>query len=245
MFRTLLITVMLATIPLRAGAETVVFAAASLTDALDRIAAEWADAGNEPVTISYAGSSALARQIQQGAPADLFISANEEWMDALVASGDVRANSRRDIASNALVLIGPGDRAPVAIDDTLDLPALLDGGRLSMAMISGVPAGIYGRQALQSLGLWDDVAGQVAQSDNVRSAMAFVARGEAPLGIVYATDAQVQPDVSVLGRFPDGSHAPIRYPAAMVTGGQDDGFLDFLTSDAARRVWRDFGFGDP
>ncbi|WP_282603895.1 molybdate ABC transporter substrate-binding protein [Paracoccus sp. PARArs4] len=245
MFRALLIAAVLATPPLRAGAEVLVFAASSLTDALDRIAALWEEGGNEPVTISYAGSSALARQIQQGAPADIFVSANQEWMDALQRSGDVDAASRRDVAGNALVLIAHGDAPPVTIDAALDLPAMLKGGRLSMAMTASVPAGIYGRQALESLGLWQGVEASVAQSDNVRTALAFVARGEAPLGITYATDALVEPDVTVIGRFPEGSHAPILYPAARVAGAQDGGFLDFLTSDAARGVWREYGFGDP
>lgn len=249
MLRAVLIAMALATLPLRAGAEVLVFAAASLTDVLDRIAAEWAEGGGAPVTVSYAGSSALARQIQAGAPADLFLSASADWMDRLEASGDIRAKSRRDVAANRLVLIGHGDAPPVTLDSSLDLTALLGGsGRLSMAMIDSVPAGIYGRDALRYLGLWDAVSERIAQSDNVRSALAFVARGEAPLGIVYATDAAVAPGVSVIGTFPEDSHDPIRYPAALVAGGGDadaSAFLDYLGSPEAQAVWREFGFGTP
>lgn len=228
--------------------EVTVFAAASLTDALDRIAADWTDAGGAVVVTSYAGSSALARQIREGAPADIFISASPDWMDALEASGDLRPGTRRDILGNRLVLIAHGDADPVTIDADLDLPALLGGGRLSMALVDAVPAGIYGRAALTHLGLWDAVAPLVAQSDNVRAALAFVARNEAPLGIVYATDAAAQDAVSVIGTFPADSHPPITYPAALTAqsdAAQAQAFLDHLSSDAARQVWARFGFTLP
>ncbi|RJL01857.1 molybdate ABC transporter substrate-binding protein [Paracoccus aestuarii] len=228
--------------------QVTVFAAASLTDALDRIAADWTDAGGAAVVTSYAGSSALARQIREGAPADIFISASPDWMDALEASGDLRPGTRRDILGNRLVLIAHGDADPVTIDADLDLPALLGGGRLSMALVDAVPAGIYGRAALMHLGLWDAVAPLVAQSDNVRAALAFVARNEAPLGIVYATDAAAQEAVSVIGTFPADSHPPITYPAALTAqsdAAQAQAFLDHLSSDAARQVWARFGFTLP
>lgn len=228
--------------------EVTVFAAASLTDALDRIAADWTDAGGAAVVTSYAGSSALARQIREGAPADIFISASPDWMDALEASGDLRPGTRRDILGNRLVLIAHGDADPVTIDADLDLPALLGGGRLSMALVDAVPAGIYGRAALTHLGLWEAVAPLVAQSDNVRAALAFVARNEAPLGIVYATDAAAQDAVSVIGTFPADSHPPITYPAALTAqsdAAQAQAFLDHLSSDAARQVWARFGFTLP
>lgn len=228
--------------------EVTVFAAASLTDALDRIAADWTDAGGAAVVTSYAGSSALARQIREGAPADIFISASPDWMDALEASGDLRPGTRRDILGNRLVLIAHGDADPVTIDADLDLPALLGGGRLSMALVDAVPAGIYGRAALTHLGLWDAVAPLVAQSDNVRAALAFVARNEAPLGIVYATDAAAQDAVSVIGTFPADSHPPITYPAALTAqsdAAQAQAFLEYLSSDAAREVWARFGFTLP
>lgn len=228
--------------------DVTVFAAASLTDALDRIAARWSEETGQMAVMSYAGSSALARQIQQGAPADIFISASEEWMDAVQASGDIRPDTRRDLLGNSLVLIAHGDAAPLTIDKTLDLTAMLDGGRLSMAMVDSVPAGIYGKAALTHLGLWDAVAPMVAQSDNVRSALTFVARGEAPLGITYATDAAAQDDVTILGTFPADSHDPIVYPAAVTAQSDNDqaqAFLDYLSSDAARAVWAEFGFTTP
>ncbi|MCC5972685.1 MAG: molybdate ABC transporter substrate-binding protein [Rubellimicrobium sp.] len=233
--------------PLRAAADDLlVFAAASLTGALDQVAAAWTAETGHPVVMSYAGSSALARQIMEGAPADIFISSSVAWMDTIEASGDLTEGTRRDILGNTLVLIAHGrDGSPVIIDAGLDLPGLLDGGRLSMALVEAVPAGIYGKASLTSLGLWSDVEPLVAQSDNVRAALAFVAQGEAPLGIVYATDAVVEDNVTVIGTFPEGSHDPIVYPAA-VTAQSDSpvavGFLDFLTSDTARAIWREFGF---
>ena len=232
-----------------AAAEVTVFAASSLTDALGRVADAWTAATGHRVVLSFAGSSALARQIQQGAPADIFISASQDWMDAVAGTGDLRAGARRDILANSLVLIAHGrDAAPVTLDSALDLAGLLGDGRLSMALVDAVPAGIYGKAALQHLGLWDSVAHLVAQSDNVRAALAFVARNEAPLGIVYATDAAVEDDVSIIATFPADSHAPITYPAAITAQSQSpvaQDFLDFLSSDAARVIWRDFGFGFP
>ena len=240
----------LAGAPLRAAADgVVVFAAASLTTALERVADAWTASTGHAAVLSFAGSSALARQIQEGAPADIFISASVDWMDAVEASGDLRAGTRRDILGNTLVLIAHGrDAAPVTIDADLDLAGLLEGGRLSMALVEAVPAGIYGRQALTALGLWDGVAAMVAQSDNVRMALSFVARGEAPLGIVYATDAAVHDNVTVLGTFPRGSHDPIVYPAGITAQAESPlagSFLDFLSSDAARAIWADFGFTVP
>lgn len=225
--------------------DVTVFAAASLTEALDRIAAAWEAETGKRAVMSYAGSSALARQIAEGAPADIFISASADWMDALAASGDIQPETRRDILGNSLVLIAHGTADPVTIDETLDLAALLDGGRLSMAMVDSVPAGIYGKQALTSLGLWDEVEPLVAQSDNVRAALAFVAQDEAPLGIVYATDAAVQDNVTVIGTFPTGSHDPITYPAALTTQSESSdaaAFLDFLGSPPAVEIWTSFGF---
>jgi molybdate transport system substrate-binding protein len=236
--------------PLRAVADEVtVFAAASLTEALDRVAAAWAAGTGHRAVVSYAGSSALARQIQEGAPADIFISASIDWMDAVAASGDLREGTRRDILGNTLVLIAHGrDVAPVTIDGNLDLAGMLGEGRLSMALVDAVPAGVYGKTALTALGLWDGVEAQVAQSDNVRAALAFVAQGEAPLGIVYATDAAVEDYVTVVGTFPAESHDPITYPAAITAQSESPvagEFLDYLGSEPARAVWRDFGFSVP
>lgn len=243
----LLPSIVLVAAPIRATAdEVLVFAAASLTNALDQVAAAWTAETGHTAVLSYAGSSALARQIQGGAPADLFISASTDWMDAVGASDDLRDGTRRDILGNTLVLIAHGeDVPPVTIDESLDLAAMLDGGRLSMALVDAVPAGVYGKAALTSLGLWDAVEPLVAQSDNVRAALAFVAQGEAPLGIVYATDAAVADNVTVIGTFPAGSHAPITYPAAITAQSESPqaaAFLDFLTSDAANAIWAGFGF---
>ncbi|GHG28905.1 molybdate ABC transporter substrate-binding protein [Paracoccus aerius] len=246
---TLVTCLALAVSPLPAIADDVtVFAAASLTDALDRVAREWSAETGQTAVISYAGSPVLAKQIGEGAPADIFISASPDWMDELEASGDIRPDTRRDLLGNSLVLIAHGAARPVTVDKTLDLPAMLDGGKLSMAMVDSVPAGIYGKAALIQLGLWDKVAPMVAQSDNVRTALAFVARNEAPLGIVYATDAAAQENVTVIGTFPAGSHDPIIYPAAITAQSDSDqaeAFLDYLSSAPAQAIWRDFGFTVP
>lgn len=233
--------------PLRATADEVtVFAAASLTNALNRVAEAWTVETGHVAVLSYAGSSALANQIQQGAPADIFISASVDWMDAIEASGDLRAGTRRDILGNTLVLIAHGTGAPpVTIDESLDLAGMLGDERLAMALVDSVPAGIYGKAALTALGLWEQVEPLVAQSDNVRAALAFVAQNEAPLGIVYATDAAVEDNVTIIGTFPAGSHEPITYPAgitAQSTSPVAETFLAYLTSDDARAIWQEYGF---
>jgi molybdate transport system substrate-binding protein len=237
----------LATFPLRAAADEVtVFAAASLTNALDRVAASWSAETGHTAVMSYAGSSALANQIKEGAPADIFISASTEWMDDVEAAGDLRDGTRRDILGNTLVLIAHGeDAAPVIIDDNLDLAGMLGDERLAMALVDAVPAGIYGKAALTALGLWESVAPLVAQSDNVRAALAFVAQNEAPLGIVYATDAAVEDDVTIIGTFPAASHDAIVYPAAVTAQSESpvaQAFLDYLASEPAREIWQEFGF---
>ncbi|MGR3197132.1 MAG: molybdate ABC transporter substrate-binding protein [Paracoccus sp. (in: a-proteobacteria)] len=226
--------------------EVTVFAAASLKTALDRIAADFEAETAHDVTLVLAGSNLLARQITQGAPADIFLSASAEWMDVVEAEGMIVPGTRADLLGNALVLVsGEPDSQPVRIDPALDLPQLLDGGRLAMALVDSVPAGQYGKAALTSLGLWDEVADHVAQADNVRAALALVSTGEAPLGIVYATDAAADPGVSVLGTFPADSHPPIAYPVALLTGAADSAdraFLDALSAPAAQQVFRDQGF---
>ncbi len=223
-----------------------VFAAASMKNALEEIATGFArDTGGE-ATLSFAGSSMLARQIQQGAPADLFISANPDWMDVLEADGILLADTRSDLVGNALVLVGyGGDLPPVEIGPSMDLAGMLGDGRLAMALVQAVPAGIYGKAALEALGLWSSVAPQVVQADNVRSALALVSLGEAPLGIVYATDAVADDNVSRLGTFPPDSHPPIVYPVALVADG--DGalarpFLDYLRGPDARAALERQGF---
>ena len=229
----------------RAEGRVVVFAAASLMGALGEVARGWeADTGAD-VTLSHAGSAALARQIERGAPADVFVSANAAWMNALEAEGLIRPGSRRDLLSNRLVLIAHGRAEPVALAPGLDLAGVLgEDGRLAMALVDAVPAGIYGRATLASLGAWEAVAPRVVQADSVRAALALVARGEAPYGVVYATDAMAEPRVSVVGTFPEGSHPPIVYPAALTAeaGPEAAAFLDHLASPEARAVFERHGF---
>lgn len=229
-----------------AGAdEVVVFAASSLKTALDQVAADWQAQTGNTVTISYAGSNTLAKQIIEGAPADIFISAAENWMDAVEAEGLIVPGTRADILGNTLVLVAHGQAAPVTIDSALDLPALLAGGKLAMGMVDSVPAGQYGKAALEHLGLWDKVQADVAQSENVRAALALVAAGEAPLGIVYASDAMSEPGVTVIGTFPAASHKPITYPAALTTTAADPADADFLkalSQDAADAKFAAQGF---
>ncbi|MFE3836863.1 molybdate ABC transporter substrate-binding protein [Pseudogemmobacter sonorensis] len=211
-------------LPLSAQAEeVVVFAAASMKNALDAVAADFqAETGHE-VVISYAGSNALAKQIIEGAPADIFISAAVNWMDEVEKEGLVVEGTRADLLGNTLVLVASGTGVePVAIDANLDLEGLLGEEKLAMALVDSVPAGQYGKAALESLGLWEGVAPSVAQADNVRAALALVASGEAPYGIVYATDAAADDNVTVVGTFPEGSHDAILYPAALLTGAADD-----------------------
>lgn len=228
------------------GEEVVVFAAASLKTALDEIAAEFmADTGHR-VVISYAGSNHLAQQIIQGAPADIFLSAAVNWMDAVDQAGLVAPGQRRDLLGNRLVLIAHGtEAAPVALGPGFDLAGLLGDGWLSMAMVDGVPAGQYGKAALQTLGLWETVAPQVAQSENVRAALALVATGEAPYGIVYASDAVAGDAVTVVAEFPPTSHPPILYPAALLTGASDAAdaaFFNALSAEAADATFAAQGF---
>jgi molybdate transport system substrate-binding protein len=226
--------------------EIVVFAAASLKNALDDVTVAWTAAGGEAVAVSYAGSSALARQIQQGAPADLFISANVDWMDTLEEDGLIAAGTRQDLLRNRLVLIAHGkDRAKVEIDAAFDLTALLGEKRLAMALVDAVPAGVYGKAALTSLGLWESVAPQVVQADNVRAALALVARGEAAYGIVYATDAVAEDNVTEIATFPAETHAPIVYPVALTSESTHPAaadFLAFLASRNARPLFERQGF---
>lgn len=233
--------------PSGARAETVtVFAAASLTNAMAEIETGFEALTSHDLAISLAGSSALARQIQQGAPADVFISANPGWMDALEADGLIAQGTRRDLLRNALVLIAHDAQHPlVEISPEMDLAAMLGDGRLAMALVEAVPAGIYGKAALESLGQWQAVAPRVAQSKNVRGALALVALGEAPYGIVYATDAAAEDAVSVIGTFPAGTHPPIVYPVAGIAGREgtaQSALLDYLQGAEARAAFARQGF---
>ena len=230
---------------LERGSVTV-FAAASLKNAMDGIAAAWRARTGHDVVVSLAGSSALARQIQAGAPADVFISANADWMDRLEADGLLIEGTRRDLLANSIVLVAHGGNvAPLEISPALDLSGLIGEGRLAMALVEAVPAGIYGKAALTHLGLWDTVAPKVAQADNVRAALALVATGEAPFGIVYATDAAAEPEVTVIGTFPADTHPPIVYPAAVLDGRDNPlatDFLAFLGSAEASGIFAAEGF---
>jgi len=228
--------------------QLTVFAAASLTDALEEVGALWQARGNAPVRFSFAGSSALARQIEAGAPADVFASADEAWMDHLEARGRIAPGTRASLLSNRLVLVAPAGSpaAAVEVGAGLDLPALAGDGRIAVADPDHVPAGRYARHALEALGLWEAAAPRLARADNVRVALALVQRGEVPLGIVYATDAAAARGVRVLGTFPADSHPPISYPFAAVAGRDGEAaraFLAFLATDDAAAVFRRFGFG--
>ncbi|OCX66772.1 molybdate ABC transporter substrate-binding protein [Thioclava sp. SK-1] len=230
-----------------AQAQPLIFAAASLKTALDQAAQQWATT-HPPVTISYAGSSQLARQITAGAPADLFISASPQWMDAVDQSGMVTPGSRVNLLGNRLVLIGNGNSTNAATSSIASsLQPVMDGTAfLAMALVDSVPAGQYGKEALTHLGLWDQVASQVAQADNVRAALALVALNEAPLGITYATDAKAEPRVHEIATFPADSHRPIIYPMAALDGGNDPraaaDFAAYLQTPPAQAIFTQQGF---
>jgi molybdate transport system substrate-binding protein len=229
-------------------AHLLVFAAASLTDALGEIGAEYETRMRRSVTFSFAASSVLARQIEAGARADLFVSADEEWMDYLQQRGLVAPQSRRDIAGNRLVLIALAESdVRVDIDDAVALGAALGSGRLSIADPDIVPAGRYARASLEKLGAWKTVEGRLARAENVRVALAYVARGEAPLGIVYATDARIEPRVRVVAAFPASSHPPIRYPAALTRSASAHAadLLDFIVGPRGRAILARHGFTTP
>jgi molybdate transport system substrate-binding protein len=228
----------------------IVLAAASLQDALEEAAQTWEAQGHARPALSFAASSALARQIENGAPADLFISADEEWMDELGRKGLLREGTRQTLLGNALVLVAPaGSRAEVALGNSMELPlALGANGRLAIADPETVPAGKYAKAALEKLGIWAAVSNRVAPAENVRAALALVERGEVPLGVVYRTDALVTVKARLVARFPADSHPPIRYPAAVLKASDNadaEAFLDFLASPEARAIFAKYGFTDP
>ena len=223
-----------------------VFAAASLKNALDAVnAACEADVG-EAATISYAASSALAKQIEQGAPADIFMSADLDWMAYLSEKNLTVKDTETRLLGNRIVLIAPADSsASTDIAAGFDLAALLGDGKLAMANVDAVPAGKYGKAALEKLGVWASVEANVAQAENVRAALALVSTGEAPLGIVYATDAAADPKVKVVASFPDDSHAPIVYPVARIAESTDEeasAFLRCLQTSKAKALFEEQGF---
>jgi molybdate transport system substrate-binding protein len=230
----------------RAADAVTVFAAASLKNALDAAAAAWAAESGKQARASYAASSALARQIAQGAPADLFFSADLDWMDYLSEKSLIDKASVKMLLGNDIVLIAPKDSTAAAtIQPGFALAALLGEGRLAMADVKAVPAGKYGKAALQSLGAWASVESRIAQAENVRAALKLVATGEAPLGIVYRTDALAEPGVKVLGTFPANSHPPIIYPVGRVAASANPDaaeFLSFLASPRAAAIFEAQGF---
>lgn len=227
--------------PLMARAETVViFAAASLKSALDEIVATRADDGVD-VTVAYSGSSTAARQVDLGAPADIVFLANSDWMGWLADRGALRQGSRVDLLGNRLVIAGAGQ---AVFSELADLPARLGSDFLAMAFTDAVPAGIYGKAALTSAGVWDAVAGRVAQTDNVRAALALVARGEARFGVVYETDLFVEPRVHAAWRIDPPRHPAIRYPVALTASARPDAAAVFedLLSPRAASIFTRFGF---
>lgn len=223
----------------------VVFAAASLKDALDAADAGWTKESGTQVVASYAASSALAKQIEQGAPADIFISADEDWMNYLAEKKLIKPDTRFDLLGNRLVLIAPKDsKIETKIADGFAPSTLLGDGKFAMANTDSVPAGKYGKAALTKLGVWDQVKDKIAQADNVRAALQLVSR-EAPLGIVYATDAKSDPNVKVIDIFPEGTHPPIIYPIAITassTNADAPALLAYLKSSAAQSLFKDQGF---
>jgi len=231
-------------------APLTVFAAASLKESLDEAAATFERSTGQPVRVSYAASSALARQIEQGAPADVFVSADLEWMDYLQQRGLVDARSRRNLFGNTLVLVAPtaGNATPLVLKPGIDLRPLLDGGRLALALTASVPAGKYAKAAFTTLGIWEQLQPRVAEAENVRAALMLVARGEAPLGVVYRSDAQAEHAVRVLATFPAGSHPPIIYPGARIvasTQPRATAFVRWLGSPEAQAIFRRHGFTAP
>ncbi|OJF96541.1 molybdenum ABC transporter substrate-binding protein [Rhizobium sp. 58] len=240
----------LAILPLASNAfaedKITVFAAASLKNALDMVNAEWQkETGNEAI-VSYAASSALAKQVEAGAPADVFISADQAWMDYLAESRRIRQDSRANLLGNQLVLVGASDNmAAVNIRQGFDLATLVGDGKLAMGAVDSVPAGKYGKAALEKLGAWSSVEAKIAGAENVRAALLLVSRGEAPYGIVYRTDAIADPGVRIVGTFPEDSHPAIVYPIAVTADSKSPAaaaYIAFIRSDAAAALFEAQGF---
>ena len=240
---------MLAALPAQAAeqkrGELLVFAAASLTNVLGDLSAAWTPGSGVQVKLSFAASSVLARQIEAGGKADVFISADQEWMDYLAQRGRIDRKSRRNLVGNQLVLIAPADSTlELKIAPGFDIVSALKGGRLATGDPDTVPVGKYARSSLVSLGVWDDMADRLVRADNVRGAMMFVARGEVPLGIVYTTDALADRKVRIVDTFPENTHAPITYPGANILGARSEAaaYLQYLGSAEAIATWKKFGF---
>jgi molybdate transport system substrate-binding protein len=234
------------TAPAALADDVLVFAAASLKNALDDAAAAYQRQDGDKISISYAASSALAKQLESGAPADIFISADLDWMDYAQQRNLIKPATRKNLLGNRLVLIAPASSTlTVEIKPNFPLAALLGDGRLSMADPDAVPAGKYGQAALEKLGVWASVEGKVARAENVRAALFFVSRQEAPLGIVYETDAAADKGVKTVAAFPEDTHPPIVYPIALTAASKNAGaakFLGFLESPAAKPFFEKQGF---
>ncbi len=243
-FRAALAAALLAVLPARA-ADVTVFAAASLTDTLKQIGDAYRRDTGKTVVFSFAASSALARQIEASSGADVFVSADTDWMDYLDSRGLIAHASRVNLLGNRLVLIAPADsRSALVAKPHFDLAGALGEGRLALADPAGVPAGRYAKAALTALGVWDAVAGKTVPAENVRMALAYVARGEAPLGIVYATDANAESKVRVVTVFPDDAYPRIVYPAALTKEAKPEArvFLAYLSSARAKVIFNKAGF---
>ena len=232
--------------PAHAAEKVTIFAAASLKNALDEVMAAWQKETGKEATASYAASSALAKQIESGAPADIFISADTDWMDYVAKKNLIKADTRHNLLGNRIVLVASKDKAdPVEIKKGFDLAKLLGDGRLAMGAVDSVPAGKYGKAALESLGVWSSVESKVVGAESVRAALLLVSRGEAPYGIVYQTDAAADKEVKIVGAFPDDSHPPIIYPIAALAESKNadaSSLLEFIQSDKAAEFFTKQGF---
>jgi molybdate transport system substrate-binding protein len=232
--------------PAAAAEKVIIFAAASLKNALDAVNAEWQKEAGKETTVSYAASSALAKQIEAGAPADVFISADLAWMDYVAEKNLIKDDTRSNLLGNRIVLVtGKQDAAPVDITRGFDLKGLLGGEKLAMGAVDSVPAGKYGKAALEKLGVWSSVENNVAGAENARAALLLVSRGEAPYGIVYKTDAAADKEVTVVGTFPEDSHPPIVYPIAITAESKNPdaaAYIEFVKSAEAAALLEAQGF---
>jgi molybdate transport system substrate-binding protein len=243
----LIVFALLAAGPAQAEDKTItVFAAASMKNALDDVDTAFSKKSGIKVVASYDASSALMKQIEQGAPADVFVSADLQWMDYGTKKNLIQNDTRVNLLGNKLVLIAPKDSkiGNVTIGPGFDLAGLAGNGRIATGDVKAVPVGLYAKAALEKLGVWDAVEPKMAMTANVRAALVLVARGEAPLGIVYETDAKVEPGVKIVAAFPDDSHPPIIYPVAATAGAKPDTapYLAFLRSQAAKSIFENYGF---
>jgi molybdate transport system substrate-binding protein len=233
--------------PARGQDKTItVFAAASLKNAIDDINAAFNTAIGIKVVVSYAATSALVKQIEQGAPADVLLSADLQWMDYASEKKLIKLDTRVNLLGNTLVLIAGKDSKldHVAIGPGFDIVKLAGSERIAVADVKAVPAGRYAKAALAVLGAWANAEARLAQAENVRAALAYVSRGEAPIGIVYATDAKIDPGVKIVGIFPDGSHPPVIYPVALTANAKPEAvhYLAFVRSSAAKTIFEKYGF---